>query len=59
VAAVVVLREAVAATEEELFAYVAGQLAHYKVPTRWTLTTTPLPRNATGKVNRHEVVGQR
>ncbi|MDT5025741.1 MAG: steroid-24-oyl-CoA synthetase [Micromonosporaceae bacterium] len=59
VAAVVVLTEAATATEEELFAYVAGQLAQYKVPTRWTLTTTPLPRNATGKVNRHEVVGQR
>lgn len=58
VAAVVVLTERGAAAEDELFAYLTDRLAHYKVPTKWALTTTPLPRNPTGKVNRHEVAGR-
>jgi acyl-CoA synthetase (AMP-forming)/AMP-acid ligase II len=59
VAAHVVLADGAVVTADELRAYTAGQIARYKVPTRWTLTTTPLPRNATGKVKRHEIAGRR
>ncbi|QIS05695.1 AMP-binding protein [Nocardia brasiliensis] len=52
VAAVVVLENPGAATEAELRAFTAERLAYYKVPARWRLTTTELPRNATGKVVR-------
>ncbi len=41
--------------EETLSTFVADRLARYKVPTRWLVTTTPLPRNATGKVERPTV----
>ncbi|MFI9509534.1 class I adenylate-forming enzyme family protein [Nocardia sp. NPDC052566] len=52
VAALVVLDDAAATTEDELRAFAAERLAYYKVPARWRLTTAPLPRNATGKVVR-------
>ncbi|MGF3139303.1 class I adenylate-forming enzyme family protein [Streptomyces diastaticus] len=55
VAAVVVLRPGATATEEALREYAANELAHFKVPERWRLTTEGLPRNATGKVIRHSV----
>ncbi|MEO6205959.1 MAG: class I adenylate-forming enzyme family protein [Mycobacteriales bacterium] len=55
VAAVVVLTEAAAISEEELTAYARERLAYYKVPSRWRLTTEPLPVNATGKVLRREL----
>ncbi|MGY1814088.1 class I adenylate-forming enzyme family protein [Blastococcus sp. SYSU D00820] len=55
VAAVVVVRSGSAVTEADLAAYLSGRLARYKVPTRWSLTTEELPRNATGKVNRTQV----
>jgi acyl-CoA synthetase (AMP-forming)/AMP-acid ligase II len=55
VAAVVVLTGEGAASVEELSAFTRVRLAHYKVPSRWTLTTERLPRNATGKVKRYEV----
>ncbi|WP_106180038.1 class I adenylate-forming enzyme family protein [Prauserella shujinwangii] len=38
--------------EADLRAHTAERLAYYKVPSRWHLTTEPLPRNATGKVVR-------
>lgn len=46
---------AAAALEQALRAHVAGELAHYKVPSRWRITHDPLPRNATGKVRRPAV----
>ncbi|WP_433658321.1 class I adenylate-forming enzyme family protein [Nocardia sp. CA-128927] len=52
VAALVVIENASATTEEELRAFTAERIAYYKVPARWRLTTTALPRNATGKVVR-------
>lgn len=55
VAAVVVLREGASATEEELREFVAERLAYFKVPSRWRITTEPLPRNATGKASRNEI----
>jgi acyl-CoA synthetase (AMP-forming)/AMP-acid ligase II len=41
--------------EDELRAFVSERLAYYKVPTRWRITTSPLPRTATGKVVRTAV----
>lgn len=41
--------------EERLRAYAAEELAYYKVPTRWRIAGTPLPRNATGKVKRRDI----
>lgn len=55
VAAVVVLEAGASASEEDLRSYVSDRLAYYKVPSRWRLTTAPLPINATGKVIRREV----
>ncbi|MFI6168766.1 class I adenylate-forming enzyme family protein [Nocardia sp. NPDC051052] len=52
VAALVVVDNASATTEEELRTFAAERIAYYKVPARWRLTTTALPRNATGKVVR-------
>ncbi|MFE3445171.1 class I adenylate-forming enzyme family protein [Nocardia sp. NPDC059180] len=52
VAAVVVVDETTAITEDALHAYARERLAYYKVPARWRLITTALPRNATGKVVR-------
>jgi acyl-CoA synthetase (AMP-forming)/AMP-acid ligase II len=54
VAAIVVVRDT-ASSETELREFLAAKLAYYKVPTRWHLTTEPLPRNATGKVRRAEL----
>ncbi|MGK8555944.1 class I adenylate-forming enzyme family protein [Nocardia gipuzkoensis] len=52
VAALVVVESDSATTEDELRSFTAERLAYYKVPARWRLTTTALPRNATGKVMR-------
>ncbi|NEW42209.1 acyl--CoA ligase [Nocardia cyriacigeorgica] len=52
VAAVVVVDDTTAITEDALHAYATERLAYYKVPARWRLITTALPRNATGKVVR-------
>jgi acyl-CoA synthetase (AMP-forming)/AMP-acid ligase II len=55
VAAQVVLRPDTDLTEAELSAHVAAGLARYKVPTHWVLRHDPLPRNASGKVNRGQL----
>ena len=55
VAAVVVVDDLTALTEDDLAKYIADNLAYYKVPTKWRLTTEPLPINATGKVARRDV----
>ncbi|MGW6693535.1 class I adenylate-forming enzyme family protein [Rhodococcus sp. NPDC054953] len=55
VAAIVVVRAGATVSEEELRQFVADRLSYFKVPTRWRLTTEPLPRNATGKVSRAQV----
>ncbi|TDE27414.1 class I adenylate-forming enzyme family protein [Actinomadura sp. 6K520] len=57
VAAVVVARGPLPATED-LTAFARERLAYYKVPTRWTITTEPLPRNATGKILRKRVADE-
>ncbi len=55
VAAVVVVGDPGAVTEEQLRAFTAERLAYFKVPARWVITAQPLPRNATGKVVRREI----
>ncbi|MGV9820813.1 class I adenylate-forming enzyme family protein [Nocardia xishanensis] len=52
VAALVVVDEGATVTEADLRAFAGKRLAYYKVPALWRLTTTPLTRNATGKVVR-------
>lgn len=57
VAAVVVLRAdaAEAVGGEELCAHLGERIGKYKIPTVWRTTTAELPRNATGKVIRHDL----
>jgi acyl-CoA synthetase (AMP-forming)/AMP-acid ligase II len=45
----------VATTAEEIKRFCATRLADYKVPETYTLTTTPLPRNANGKLLKREM----
>ncbi|MBH0775637.1 class I adenylate-forming enzyme family protein [Nocardia bovistercoris] len=52
VAALVVVEDTERVSERELLDFARERLAYYKVPARWLLTTTALPRNATGKVMR-------
>jgi acyl-CoA synthetase (AMP-forming)/AMP-acid ligase II len=54
VAAVVVPPVGETIDEADLAAYVKERLAYFKVPSRWLIQTTPLPRNAAGKVVRPE-----
>ena len=58
VAAVVVPTEGDALDEAELAAFVKERLAYYKVPSLWFIRTAPLPRTATGKVVRGDVINQ-
>ncbi|WP_067723377.1 class I adenylate-forming enzyme family protein [Nocardia yamanashiensis] len=55
VAAIVVVADPAAVTEDELRDHVAQRLAYFKVPARWLVTADPLPRNATGKVLRRDI----
>lgn len=55
ISAVVVAREGSGLDVEALREHLDGRLARYKIPTHWRITTQPLPRNATGKVNRREI----
>ncbi|WP_016907039.1 class I adenylate-forming enzyme family protein [Streptomyces xiaopingdaonensis] len=56
VAAAVVTKHQEGPDAQRLADYARERLASYKVPTRWKLTTRPLPRNATGKVERHRAL---
>lgn len=44
-----------AGLEDRLRDHAAAALAYFKVPTRWRVDETPLPRNATGKIIRRQV----
>ncbi|MFN3627620.1 MAG: AMP-binding enzyme, partial [Parvibaculum sp.] len=50
VGAVVQLKPGKTATEADLRAHVAGQLAAFKVPVEIQFQDEPLPRNANGKI---------
>ncbi|WP_063041351.1 class I adenylate-forming enzyme family protein [Nocardia pseudovaccinii] len=52
IAALVVVEDGSATTEQELAEFAKQRIAYYKVPAQWRITTTPLTRNATGKVVR-------
>lgn len=54
VACVAPLHDTAAPTEEELHTYVATRLAAYKTPVHF-LFFEELPRNATGKFDRHQL----
>jgi acyl-CoA synthetase (AMP-forming)/AMP-acid ligase II len=56
VGAIVVPAEGTSLDEDELTGYVKERLAYFKVPSRWVITGDPLPRTATGKVVRAEVM---
>jgi acyl-CoA synthetase (AMP-forming)/AMP-acid ligase II len=51
VGAAVVLRDGATATERDILGFVAGRVAHYKVPST-LLIVDELPRGATGKLRR-------
>lgn len=55
VGAVIVTRPGMSVTEDELRAFASERLAYFKVPARWRITRTPLPRNATGKTIRTRI----
>jgi acyl-CoA synthetase (AMP-forming)/AMP-acid ligase II len=57
VTAVVVPRAGARVDFADLSAHVKGRLAYYKVPSKWIVWEKPLPRTATGKVVRAEVLG--
>jgi acyl-CoA synthetase (AMP-forming)/AMP-acid ligase II len=57
VKAIVVPRPGARPDPEALRAFVAERLAYYKVPAHWEVRGEPLPRNATGKVLKHVLVG--
>jgi long-chain acyl-CoA synthetase len=54
-AAVVQLKPDSAVTEEELRSWVAARLAAFKVPVKILFLPQPLPRNASGKILKHEL----
>ena len=56
IAAFVVLAEGATATPESLIEHCKGQLADYKVPRSIEIRDS-LPRNATGKILKRELVG--
>ena len=56
-AAVVQLKPGATATEDELRAWVASQLAAFKVPVRILFWRDTLPRNPTGKILKSNLKG--
>ncbi len=57
VVAVIVPADPATFDVDEVRDYVAARLAAFKVPARWDVRSEPLPRNATGKLLRHVLVG--
>ena len=51
----VVVAEGATVTEAELEALARAELANFKVPRRWRLRTEPLPRTASGKLQKFEL----
>jgi long-chain acyl-CoA synthetase len=58
VAATVLLRPGMSATEDELQTFVGEHLAAYKVPSRIRFATEMLPRNAAGKILKRQIRDQ-
>jgi long-chain acyl-CoA synthetase len=55
VAAVVMVRDGMSVTPEELQHFLASRLAMYMIPSRIALTSEPLPRNPAGKYLKREM----
>jgi len=51
----IVLRDGIQVTEEELAEHVRRDLADYKVPRRWVTHDEPLPRTASGKLQKFKL----
>jgi acyl-CoA synthetase (AMP-forming)/AMP-acid ligase II len=58
VKAIVVPRDGVTVDTAALAGWVREALAYFKVPVHWELRELPLPRNATGKVMKHVLLGE-
>lgn len=58
VAAAIVLRPGRSCTATELAAFAAEVLAYFEVPTSWWFRGEELPKNATGKVLKREIVAE-
>jgi acyl-CoA synthetase (AMP-forming)/AMP-acid ligase II len=58
VVAVVVPLGAATLDEADLAAHVKQRLAYFKIPSRWVVRAGPLPRNASGKVVRADILQQ-
>ena len=43
-------------SDSELSAWVGKDLADFKVPSKWKMINTPLPRNASGKLMKHVLI---
>jgi len=54
-AAIVVLKPGAKLTEHELCDYLQGRIAKFKMPRRFELTETPLPKTGTGKIIKREL----
>ena len=55
VACVVMLREGMSLSSDELRVHLERRLANFKVPTRVAFTDEPLPRNAAGKIMKRQM----
>jgi acyl-CoA synthetase (AMP-forming)/AMP-acid ligase II len=52
------VRAGAALSADDVRAFVAERLAHFKVPTHVEFRREPLPRNAAGKVLKHVLTGE-
>lgn len=59
VAAAVVLRTNAVAEEADLTNFAKEGLAYFEVPSRWSISHADLPRTASGKVIKREVIVER
>jgi acyl-CoA synthetase (AMP-forming)/AMP-acid ligase II len=58
VKAIIVPRPGATLDPDQVRAFVGETLAYYKVPEHIEIRTEPLPRNATGKVMKHVLLGE-
>lgn len=52
---IIVLKAGTEASEADLTDYLKDKLASFKIPSRWLISSIPLPRNATGKIVRRDL----
>jgi acyl-CoA synthetase (AMP-forming)/AMP-acid ligase II len=54
-AAIIVLKPGAKITEQQFCEYLQGRIAKFKMPRRFELTETPLPKTGTGKIIKREL----